>query len=387
MSGRAPRKERGRRFFFSCCLAAVLVAFLPRSAAAVPIHDYHQITTLLRNISGASSASEVRRLLSEAAKQEHYLPADYPLHEGEKGIGVIWWDGGIPRCRVWLKNVDAGKLFRDILPSRYFAEGVTASGKIDIDAEILSGDAPQLRGTLRLRDLTVQWTRGKIALKGVEGTVPFRRFIGLARRNRPALQPRSVHVDHLVWAGRDLADSFEARAAYENRILRFEGMSFVAMSGSVIGSMVLDHRSAEWKTAVLLRLRGIDLSRLEELLPGLPILARFTDAHMDGKIGIAFLAPDRLQVTGRLESTDPGMIEISPRLKRLLEKRVASRSIPFSKLKISLEQRRSGPLQARIDLYHKTAQTIGELLSGERFAPGVTTIRFPLIPLIRELSR
>jgi hypothetical protein len=116
-------------------------------------------------------------------------------------------------------------------------------------------------------------------------------------------------------------------------------------------------------------------------------MARVTMATIQGQVGLVYAAPDRLNLTGKIESMAPGVIELSPQMREIARDLLDSRVIRFQRLTIDLGRDRRGELEARVNLYRRTGQSIFSLFRGEPFAPYMLTIRFPIIPFVRQLSQ
>lgn len=346
------------------------------------MRDYDRITVLVRQAAAARTSVEVDRLL-RAVLTESGTPE---AGDGRKGFAVFWYDDWSPRARVWLRGVPADHLFRDILLDNYLMEALALEGTVDVELEIRAGTPAVIRGRINLSDAVFRWKDGDFALAGVSGSLPFRRTIGSGPTPVPAVIPSTLRIDTMLWARRSVASSLSSLAVIDNRVLRFDRLQLKVMGGTGLGSVVMDHRGERWRSAAMIRLDRVDLRRLDELLPSLPIVARVTEATMTGEIGMVYEAPNRLAVTGKLTSMAPGIIEIAPRLRETLREYVDSRVIRFSKLEIELGQNEERQAEAIITLYRQTSANLADLWRGRPFLPHKLVVRVPILPFVQQLS-
>lgn len=362
---------------------------LPSSAGAIEIRDYDRIVSFVAEASATTAASDLDRVLREAAKG----PAPEASVPIDRGYGIIWFDNWTPRARIWLRNVTAEELFQKIFKYQYLVEATDIDGTIDVDLEFFPGRPSEIRGRLRLRNVTIRWRKGDFALTGINGTIPFVRTIGEAgvpsaapAMLRPAGAEPNLDIKSMVWADRVLAEDFTAIASYRDRILRFDKIGLHAMGGAGEGTVVIDHRFAEWRMAAMLRFHDAELNRLHEVLPGLPVLARLTRGKLRGDIALVYQAPDALQLSGEVRSTEPGAIKLSPRLYESVKEHMTEPSIEYQKLTMTFHPDDSGVIEGEINVYRSYAKTVLDMARGKPFAPPVINLRFPLIPFMSELT-
>ncbi len=353
------------------------------SARAVEIRDRAALSALVRSITTASSPSDIDRALRGAdTTASHATPGS-----DTSAFGVIWYDNWSPRARFWLKGVDAEELFGQVLSDRYLLETIDMDGQADLELEVRTGSTPGVEGRIHMRDAQIRWKEGDFALLGVEGAIPFRRtFLEGPSMARPEVEARNIRIDTLVWTNRPIATYMNATASYENRILRFDRMQFRAMRGEGLGSVVMDHRGQSWRLASMIKFSNVDLNRLHEILPGLPLFARVTIATLDGQVALVYKAPNLISLTGEIESVTPGVIEVSPLLREAAREFLDSRVIQFQKLAIVLGQDEKGQPEARVSLHRRTAQTLLDVFRGVPFNPVILTVRVPIVPFVRQLS-
>lgn len=366
-------------------LIPVLI-LLAAPAAAREIRDRETLTVLMREVASAATSAEVHRIL----KRYSELPASEWQATAAEAHGVIWFENSLPRARIVIPGIKADACFRDLLADEYLLEAVEVTGRIDLELEVRADAVAVIRGRLRLHRATLSWTRGDLALLGVNGSIPFQRTIGVVNPTAPApalAALKNVRIDTMIWANRPVALNVAAIASYTDRILRFERIRLEMLGGNGVGSVVFDHRGRQWRAASMLRFDDVDLMRLPEILPSIPALARVTKATIRGEIGLVYTAPNRLHLTGRVESTEPGVIELSPQLREKARAIIANRVFHFQRLAIDLGRDRQGELEARVNLHRRTGQSVLALLRGEPFVPYTLSIRFPIIPFVTELSR
>ncbi len=351
------------------------------SDARGTIRDYDRITALVRQAASARNPVEVDRLLRAVLTESGTLDSG----DGQKGLAVFWYDDWSPRARVWLRGVSADHLFRDILLDNYLMEALTLEGTVDVELEIRAGNPAVIRGRILLADAVFRWKSGDFALAGVSGSLPFLRTIG--SQPAPTVVPSPLRIDTMLWAGRPVASALSSQAVIDNRVLRFDRLQLKVMGGTGLGSVVMDHRGERWRSAAMIRLERVDLRRLDELLPSLPIVARVTEATMTGEMGMVYEAPNRLAVTGKLTSMAPGVIEIAPRLRETLREFVDTRVIRFSKLEIELGHNEEQQAEAIITLYRQTSANLADLWRGRPFLPHKLVVRVPILPFVQQLSQ
>ena len=362
-------------------MAAIFI--FQTNASAVEIRDEKIIVQLMRTASTAQTTADLDKALREAAK---IPPPKYTDKIGD-AFAVIWHDNSIPRARIWMRNIDAERLFRNILMDQYLIEGAELRGKVDVDMEIRSGRPAIIRGRLRFRDTTLKWRLGDFALEGMQGFMPFQRTIGGVDPHKfNALVTNKMKIDRLVWADRPLATQLTASVSYNNKVMRFNKIRLDMLGGSGLGNVVIDHRRANWRMAAMMRFNNAELSRMSEILPGLPILASFTKGKMNGDVAMIFQAPNAINLTGDVTSTEPGVIRVAPRLYNKMKQYMKDPTIEFQKLQMELLPARNGNIEAEINITRKSARNFYDLTRGVPFAPLVFSIRFPLLPLVSELS-
>jgi hypothetical protein len=344
-----------------------------------------QIIDLVRAASQAKNSIELDRLLRRVAEG---VP-DGDSSAATSSYGVVWYDNWNPRARIWIKGVDANYLFSDVLLDAYLMEAVDIDGSVDLELEIRAGAPATLLGRLCMYDATLRWKEGDFALMGVNGYIPFSRSIGVggvtAAPLGPAAEGANISIDTLHWVRRPVASNLVAIASYRDRIMRFDRIRMNLMGGRGVGSIVMDHRGEHWRTASMIRLSKVDMNRLHEILPGIPLFARVTLATVTGEIGLVYSAPDQVNVSGRIESTSPGVIELSPMMREAARDLIDTRIIRFQKLVINLGRNDRGQVEAQIELYRRTAQTLMELARGVPFNPVLLTIHVPLLPFLQQL--
>lgn len=370
-----------RRFFSVILLVLATIS----SADANVIKSPERIITLIKEAAASKTPGELDRILRNASME----PSAYDT-EKTTAYGVVWYDNWNPRARVWLKGVDADHLFRDILIDEYLLEAVDIDGRVDVELEIRAGYPATIKGRLKLLDANLKWTSGDFALTGASGYLPFRRMIGTEEAFAlvpPQLSEPNLQIREVVWAGRSVASNVGAIASYNDKVLRFNKMKLMIMGGEGEGSVLMDHRGPRWRAASMVKFEDIDLNRLPELLPGLPLFARVTSAVVKGHVGLIFEAPDRIRLTGSMESLGPGYIELSPMMHTRVRNLIDSRVVNFQHLTLELAEDKDGNPEARVSLQRRTAQSVYELWRGAPFSPVMVTVRIPLIPFVHELSQ
>jgi hypothetical protein len=367
-------------------LSIFLLPLLVAPASAREIRDRETLTALMREVASAATPAEVHRIL----KRYGELPAREWTMTDDDAHGVIWFDNSLPRARIMIPGIKADACFRDLLGDEYLLEAVDVAGRIDLELEVRA-DAPAIiRGRLRLHQATLRWTMGDFALLGVNGSIPFQRTIGVVNTSVPSSAlstTENVRIDTMIWSNRPVAVGVAAVASYTDRIMRFEQIRLKMLGGLGVGSVVFDHRGRQWRAASMLRFENVNLMRLPEILPSIPAMARVTMATIKGQISLVYAAPDQLNLTGKIESMAPGVIELSPQMREIARDLLDSRVIRFQRLTIDLGRDRRGELEARVSLYRRTGQSIFSFFRGEPFAPYMLTIRFPIIPFVRQLSQ
>lgn len=362
-------------------LVATLLALPAPARARGTLEDYDRITVLVRQAAAASTPVEIDRMLRAVLVES----GTANLGDGARAFAAFWYDDWAPRARVWIRGVSAEHLFRDILLDNYLLEAIDLEGTVDVELEIRAGNPALIRGRILLRDALFRWKTDDLALAGVSGALPFRRTIGSTTIASP-LTPSTLRIDTMLWAGRPVATRVSSAAAIDNRILKFDRLQLTVMGGSGLGSVVMDHRGERWRSAAMIRLSQVDLRRIDELLPSLPIVARVTRATMEGEIGMIYEAPNRLAATGRLVSTAPGIIEIAPRLRETLRAFIDTRVIRFSKLEIDLGYDEKQQPEAVITLTRQTSANLADLWRGQPFIPHRLVVRVPVLPFVQQLS-
>lgn len=361
-----------------------LLLVLGVAARAVELRDREQVIKLVRDAAMATTPAQLDRALRRMAANE--APCDTQSTGG--GYGVLWFDNGIPRARIWLKNVAADEVFSEILIDSYLLEGIQLRGRIDVELEIKSGRTCVISGRLRLNDVALHWRQGEFALVGINGYVPITHTMGEASGTPPeAVRSETVTIHAMYWSDRPLATDLKALASYRERILRVEQIRVHAMDGEGLGSMVVDNRSPQWRAAAMLRFHDVAMSRIYEILPELPVLARVTNVRMKGDIGLIYSAPDALDLVGAVETQSPGVIVLAPRIYEKVRRHVDSSTLNFQKLTIDLGRSADGELEAKVNIHRRTAQSLAELARGVPFAPVILTVKFPIIPFVAELSQ
>jgi hypothetical protein len=382
LTARAARAARA-------ALASLLITlFFADPAAAFEMRNRDQIIELVRAASQAKTPTDLDRILRRVAEG---VP-DNDTSPATTSYGVVWYDNWNPRARIWIKGVDADHLFREVLLDAYLMEAVDIVGSVDLELEIRAGVPATLQGRLRMHDATLRWKEGDFALLGVNGYLPFSRTIGppggagvTAAPTGPLAEGANISIDTLHWVRRPVASNLVAIASYRDRIMRFDRIRMSLMGGRGVGSIVMDHRGEHWRTASMIRLMNVDMNRLHEILPGIPLFARVTLATVSGEIGLIYSAPDRVNVTGQIESMTPGVIELSPLMREAARDLIDSRVIRFQKLVIHLGRNDRGQVEAQIDLYRRTAQSLMEIARGVPFNPVLLTIHVPLLPFLQQL--
>ncbi|MEK8023593.1 MAG: hypothetical protein AAB229_07265 [Candidatus Hydrogenedentota bacterium] len=363
-------------------LLLALAILLPCSAHAREYHSSERIHALVREASGASSPLEIDRILRHAIEDTSIEPAP-----DSRAYATVSFDNWNPRARVWIKDIEAESLFRDVLLDHFLLDGTAIEGRVDLELEIRAGSPGTMKGTIHLRGANLHWKEGNFALQGVTGKVPFARVIGIVAPPRLPSSTENITIDTMIWSNHPAATNLTAAATYENNILRFDRMKMKIMGGAGVGTIVMDHRSTRWRIATMIKFEKVDLKRLNELLPGLPLFARVTEAELEGHIGLIFEAPNRIALSGKINSTGPGVIELSPKMHQVVRGFITQRVVKFQHLQLQLGHDDAGNLEARIDLYRRTAKSLLELFRGMPFAPLMVTIRIPILPFVQELSR
>lgn len=363
---------------------ALALSIFAAAADATLIRSQERLITLVEDVVAAKTPGAVDRILRNAADEP-----SAPAAETGPSIGVVWFDNWNPRARVWIRGIQADRLFRDILLDEFLLEAADIDGRVDVELEIRAGYPVTITGRLRFQDADFRWKAGDFALKGVNGYMPFRKVIGTEQgfAVTPAQETaHNIRVDEMVWADRLLASNVYATSSYDDKILRFTRMKLGLMGGQGEGSVVMDHRGQSWRMAAITKFADVDLRRLHELLPGLPVFARVTSAVVKGQIGLTFESPDRIRLSGMVESQEPGVIELSPMLHAKVRNLTEDRVVHFQRLTLELVEDKNGRPEAKIDLHRRTAQSFRDLFSGTPFSPVMVTVRIPLLPFVRQLS-
>lgn len=363
-------------------LVLALALLFPSAASAREFHALPRILEFVRAASDASTPVELDKILREAAEDSGEDAAG-----DTRAYAIVTYDNWNPRAKVWIRNIEAEHLFRDVLLDPYLLDATAIEGRVDVELEIRSGGPDNMKGIIHLRGANLLWKDGNFALQGVTGELPFTRTIGTAAPPKQRNVDTNITIETMVWSNRPAATHLTAAAAYDNRVLRFDRMRMMIMGGSGVGTIVMDHRAKHWRIATLMKFDHVELARLNELLPGLPLFARVTMAQLEGQIGLIFEAPNRIALSGLIESMGPGMIELSPKMHQVVRGVLDRRVVKFQHLQLRLGQDEKGNLEAKVDLYRPTAKSIMDLFRGLPFAPLLVTIRIPILPFVQELSR
>lgn len=376
--GLRPPINRTLRYVFGVVLAISLCG----PAGALEIRDTAVIFDLVGRLSQASTATEFDNILREAAKR----PSPWDTEPIGNAYAVLWFDNSIPRVRVWLYELEAESLFRDVLNDRFLLESVILTGDISADLEFRSDRPAQIDGSLTLHNSLIKWRDGEFLMDGVDGRIPYRQTIGATSTERPAGNDQGiVSIESVRWGGSVLSDDLQAYASYRNRILRFDSIQLNALGGSGLGTLVLDHRGSKWRSAAMIKFKDLQLNQFDKLLPGLPILATRTHALLEGRLALLYTAPNAIDVEGEITSSRPGAIQISPLLYEKVRKHINSPIIPFRSLKLSLVPEVNGEILGVLEIYPKRGDNLVEWSRGFLFQPASISVRFPFIPFVKEL--